>query len=643
MKNERRAAKPQAGTTIEGNYSGHPRGFGFLRPIAHAAGRKSLRAHDLFVPPGEAGAAIDGDRVIARAASDGTVRVEEVLERGRKKIAGTFLQGGSVRPDAPSIPRPLPIAGRASGGRGRNPRPGDKVIVIAERDRFLLGEVLGRAGDAEVEDRAILEEAEVLREFPPKAVEEARRFEDGRVGARERRGRVDLRDELTIVTIDPFTARDYDDAISLRRGKDGGFVLGVHIADVSAYVEPGSALDREAEARGSSAYLPASVVPMLPPALCDGLCSLREGEDRLAISILLDLERRGTLQGARAARTVIRSRRRLTYERASRVMEGAGGERRDVAALLRDMRDIARVLRARRPSLEIHEPGVEFVYSPKGDIVDVRTTERDDAHWVIEEFMLSANREVAGWLLRLREPALFRHHPPPGSLKELRDLLAGLGVAGARDRPLPEILRRAEEAGLGAAATAFLMDVLEAAEYNPREPRHDALGFSHYAHFTSPIRRYADLTIHRAVARHLRPGKWVEMLPRGGAAPEPSMPPASTPELERIAGHINLRERAIAGAERRLRRRRVLEFLARRSGEAQPGVVIRVIEDGLLVNLPGFLVSGTIALGALGPGAWKTGDHAVSAGGRIYRPGTEVLVRPKRIDPIRGELELGMA
>jgi ribonuclease R len=436
-----------------------------------------------------------------------------------------------------------------------------------------------------------------------------------------------------------MTARDFDDAISIRRKPGGGWLLGVHIADVGHYVRPGGALDREAISRGSSAYLPMRVVPMLPGVLSDGLCSLKEGEDRLALSVLLAYDRQGNLLEARAARSVIRSDRRFTYERASRVMEGAGGETREVAGVLREMFALARLLRARRPSLFIHEAGVEFVYSPAGVIVDVQTTEGDAAHWVIEEFMLAANREVAGWLLRIAEPALYRHHPPPGSSADLREFLAGAGIPGARQKPLPEVMRRAEEVGLGAAATSFLMDILESAEYTPRESSHDALGFAHYTHFTSPIRRYADLTVHRAVSRHVRPGKWTEM---GGPREAPAEPAASE-DLARLATHLNRRERAIAFAEGRLRRRRVLDFLAQRMAEPLAGVVLRTVADGLLVNLPGYLISGFIDRALLGPGARLVEPHTFEAGGMTYRPGREISVRIRRVDPAAGELDLALA
>ncbi len=619
---------------IEGFYTGHPKGFGFVRPRGLAQGDRKLRAHDLFIPRGAAGGAIDGDRVLIETDGRSAGKVLEVLARGRTRLAGTVLDDGTFRPDAHAIPHALTFR----EGPGAAPRPGDKVVAVADGLEFRLAEILGRSGDRDVEDYAVLEEVEVAGPFPAEAEREAARFAGARVGPKDRRGRVDLRDEPAIVTIDPMTAKDFDDAISLRGAPGGGYVLGVHIADVGHYVEEGTTLDREARRRGQSAYLPMRVVPMLPAALSDGLASLHEGEDRLALSVLLTYDRRGTLKDARAARTAIRSVRRFTYERASRLMEGAGGETADIARLLKDMHALARHLRSRRPSLAIHEPGVEFVYSPTGDIVEVATTEGDDAHWVIEEFMLAANRAVAGWLFSIREPVLFRHHPPPGDLGELRSFLHEMGVSGARDRPLAELMRRAQEAGHGPAATSFLMEAMEAAVYSPLLPHHDALAFPHYCHFTSPIRRYADLVVHRAVARHLRAGKWVSLAPpRRGAA---LSGPASTPELEELGAHLSRRERAVAHAEARLRRRRILEYLGTRTGTDLHGVLMRVLDRGLLVNLPGYLISGFLALDALGAGPRKTAPHALTVGGKVFRPGHPLTVRVARVNPLRGELDL---
>jgi len=623
---------------IEGTYTGHPKGFGFVRPITLDSRKRSLREHDLFIPREAAGDAIDGDRVMVRPGDRGTGKVTRVLEHGRTKLAGTYLGDGLFRPDSHSIPRVFPLkTGKAR--RGPPLRRGCKVLVLRNDEGFFLGEVLGEARDPRVEDRAVLEELDISGEFPREVLREARRFEGGKVGSRQCRGRLDLRGEPTVVTIDPLSARDFDDAISIRRKGDGGYRLWVHIADVSHYVRPGRALDREARLRGLSVYLPTGVVPMLPEALSNGLCSLREGEDRLAISVQLNYDRRGTLQGARVARSVIRSDRRFTYERASRLMEGAGGETREISKLLKDMHRLAGQLRKQRPSLAIHEAGVEFIYSPEGELVEVHTTEGDSAHWVIEEFMLAANREIAGWLLGLGEPALFRHHPPPLGLEGVREFLSGMDIPGARNRPLPEVMRRAEEAGLGAAATSFLLEAMESAEYSSREASHHALGFPHYLHFTSPIRRYADLTVHRAVEKHLRSGKWVEM--KRKARQRRSAPaPVVAPDLEELASHLNRRERAAGYAERRLVRRRVLEFLSRRAGETFQGVILRVLDRGILVNLPGYLISGFIEMGYLGAAPRRPGPHRLVAGGKTYHPGQEILVRLRRVDPGRGELDL---
>ena len=267
-KSARRRPESTTRDAIRGSYVGHPRGFGF---IVLADG-----GPDLFVPPKSEGDAIDGDEVEAVRGNRGTARVTRVLVRGRKLLVGVYLGNGRFAPDAHRIPRELSVEGRA--------RRGDKVLVGIARNKLRVRRSLGRAGAPDVEDAAVLVELEISARFPKQVREDAQALEAP--GARDHRGRLDLRKTTTVVTIDPVTSRDFDDAVSLeRRGRD--WLLGVHIADVSHYVRPDTALDREALRRGTSVYLPGRVIPMLPERLSNDLCSLREGGDRLAMSVLI--------------------------------------------------------------------------------------------------------------------------------------------------------------------------------------------------------------------------------------------------------------------------------------------------------------------------------------------------------------------
>jgi len=283
--------------------------------------------------------------------------VTAIVARGRSRLAGTYVGRDAFLPDAHRIPKILSVAGKA--------RKGDKVLVAARRNELRVCKVLGRAGDPAVEDAAVLAELNISPAFPKPALTQAARLKAP--GSTDFRGRLDLRDTTTVVTIDPVTSRDFDDAISLeRRGK--GWLLGVHIADVSHYVLPETAIDKEARKRGTSVYLPTRVIPMLPERLSNDLCSLREGVDRLTLSVLLHYDARGKLLDSTFAKSIIRSDRRLSYERASRVMDKTINEKGDVRKLLLNMGRLAKILRDKRPSLDVPRSEVEMVFNGQGEM-----------------------------------------------------------------------------------------------------------------------------------------------------------------------------------------------------------------------------------------------------------------------------------
>ncbi len=615
---------------VRGRYVGHARGFGFLVIEADPEGSAGdTPASDRFVPPGHEGQAIDGDLVEAVPGPEGTARVVSVIERGRTLVAGTFLGGNEVAADAHRISKHLELA------KPGDARKGDKVLVRATTSGFRLAKVLGRAGAPEVEDAAILAEVEISPKFPRAALAEAKKF--AAPSAKDLEGRLDLRDTTTIVTIDPTTSRDFDDAISLERHK-GGWRLGVHIADVSHYVRPETALDREARARGTSVYLPNRVIPMLPERLSNDLCSLREGVDRLAMSVLLRYDDRGTLLSTTFAESVIRSDRRFSYERASRVMDG-NRTRGAVERLLHDMADLAAKLAERRPSFDIPRNEVELVYSGQGDVVDVRPIESDVAHGVIEEFMLAANREVARLFLARKIPALFRHHPEPADLEPVYDALRTLGVAKSKRIDLRRAMRRAVEAGFGPSVASAMLRCMPRAIYTTEHSTHFSLGFEAYAHFTSPIRRYADLEVHRALRALLRKQRGpLEVRPRK-RFPEP----VRDASLEELARHVSSRAESADRAETRMRRRRVLELLLRLGAVPTEGQVTSIVERGLSVELPEYGTWGFLAAEVLPGGPYALKDGALQSGGRTFRLGDSVDVVVHRIDPGAGQLDLALA
>lgn len=605
---------------MQGIYVGHPRGFGFL--TLEAGGP------DLFVPPKHEGDAIDGDTVLAKPGERGTARITRVVSRGRPLLAGTHLGRQAFAPDAHRVPKILRVEGTA--------RKGDKVLVASTPERLRIRRILGRAGAPDVEDAAVLAELEISPTFPRQVLADAEKLDPPSKKATA--GRLDLRQAITIVTIDPVTSRDFDDAISLERN-GRGWRLGVHIADVSHYVRERSAIDEEACKRGTSVYLPSRVVPMLPEKLSNDLCSLREGEDRLTLSVLLRYSTQGRLIDAQFAESVIRSSRRFSYERASRVMDGSRAEKGPVGEALLNMAELAAMLKRNRQSFDIPRHEIELVFDPAGHVVDVHSTAQDRAHEVIEEFMLAANREVARLMLSRRVPTLFRHHPELGDLDEVWETFRLLGLAKGKESDLRAAIARAVDAGHGPTAAAALLRCMPRAVYTTQAASHFALGFEAYTHFTSPIRRYADLIVHRHLRSIIRGERGpVKLTP--DAALESPVPDEA---LDALAEHVNARSAAADRAESRVRRRRVLEFLLRQGGIPTEGQITTVVDRGLAVELPEYGISGFLTVDMLpdGPYTW---ERAALRGRRsTYRLGDTLDVCIHRIDPAASQLDLALA
>ena len=598
---------PAAQQRVTGTYGGHSRGFGFL--VLDGGGE------DLFVPPKYEGEALDGDRVEAERGDQGTARVTRVLERGRKQVVGTYLGNGRVRADAQRIP---------------------KELVVISKTSLSIRRSLGRAGDPDVEDTAVLVELGITPGFPKAVQSETKRLEAP--GERDLGHRLDLRKATTVVTIDPVTSRDFDDAVSLEREGDD-WVLGVHIADVSHYVKPDSALDREAYRRGTSVYLPGRVIPMLPEKLSNDLCSLREGVDRLAMTVLMRYGPDGELRETTFAEAVIRSDRRFSYERASRVMDKAAREKGEVGTLLLGMVRLAKLLKRRRRSFDMPRHEMELVYGGRGEVVDVSPTADDVAHGVIEEFMLAANREVARLLLRKRVPTLYRHHPRPDDLTQLWRDLATLGARKPASLGIIKSMAAAVAKGHGPAATAAILRCMPRAIYTTRHATHSSLGFEAYTHFTSPIRRYSDLVVHRDVRALIQANGGPLKLRPASKLPAPT----TDDDLETVGAHATERAISAERAEGRIRRRRLLEFLSRLAPQTLTGQITLVVEKGFSVDLPRYGTWGFVPVEQLPRGEWRFDAGVFQGANGSLGLGTTLDVKINRIDPSTNELELRLA
>ncbi|MGH9867514.1 MAG: ribonuclease R family protein [Candidatus Polarisedimenticolia bacterium] len=634
---------------------------------------------DLFIPPRARHGASHGDRVLARVAQSGrheergrrkgaarrgaapsgpTGEILAVIERRSPRIAAVYHAGpggGMLLPRDERLGPPMQVT---SGGDGA--APADGVVVWAEpvgpqdRDRTSLGRIVSVVGPPEdpgVQQQVIEAMFELPGPFPPEAERDAAAL-PGELGGRDRRGREDLTSSM-VVTIDPEGARDHDDAVGLETietGRGPAFRLSVHIADVSHYVTEGSAMDVEAQRRGTSVYFPGRHIPMLPMRLTSGLCSLVAGEDRLAQSVIMDFEPEGKCVNLRFADTVIRSRADLTYERALDLMQGEGtpGDDESLRPLLMRMKELSRALRTRRMgrgSLDLDLPETKIQVDAEGRPVGVRAEAHTIAHQAIEEFMLAANETVAGWLARTRFASLYRIHedPDPAEVDQLEEELGALGFPLRRARGtasvrLGAILEQARGAVEEPAIAMMVLRTLKLARYSHEAVGHFGLAAPLYTHFTSPLRRYPDLVVHR-VLRSARVAR--------AAAGEPT--DEAQERLAAVALECSTLERRAEEAERAMEAWQEAVYMKGRIGEIFDGVVTGRTERSLFVTLEGLGVEGFVPLPPSGrepargsgrhPGRRRESPRQ-PGGASAWRLGDPVRVRVHDVDTFRGRILL---
>jgi ribonuclease R len=598
---------PGEADLVTGKLQIHQAGFGFLTREASDEG-------DIFIPAENTGTAMNGDRVVARITRDVEYarargnsnrpegRVIRILERAHDTIVGTLQQTRNffyVVPDDPRLVHDVYVHPRAIPSAPRPPQPNDKVVVRLEpwESRHVnpegeIIELLGRASDPGVDMLSIIRKNNLPLQFPPEVLAEAEKISDA-VDPTRYPEREDLRRKF-IVTIDPDDARDFDDAINVEKLSGGEWELGVHIADVSAYVILGSALDREALQRGNSVYLVDRVIPMLPERLSNGVCSLNPNVVRLTHSVFIRFAKNGAPRSARFARTMIQSARRLTYKEAYSILQSPPHD--ELAERLHTAWDLAALLRRKRfahGSLDLDFPEVKVVVDKQtGRPLRLERIENDESHQLIEEFMLAANEAVAAELKNRLTPTIYRVHenPDPDKLAEYRELVISYGFKAGdltNRRELQRLLESFSGKPEEQALKIGLLKSLKRARYAIQPLGHFGLSKNNYTHFTSPIRRYADLVVHRALSE--REGKRAA---RRGAG-----------ELAGIAEHISTTERVAAEAENESVKLKKLEFLELQLSEKNPqvfrAVVIEVRNYGLLIELPDVLLTGLIHISSL--------------------------------------------
>jgi ribonuclease R len=615
----------------EGRLEVNPRGFGFVVDTG---------GPDVFVPPKSFGGAVHGDRVrvwlrVDRGAPGPEGQVMEVVERGHRQWVGRLVRAGRLWLVEPRDDR-LPVV-RVGRGRSRRRVPAGTLVRVEVTDWpetprgpavGRVVEVLGTEGLPGLDMRLLMEEQGLPTGFPPEVLQEAEALPHG-VRAEDLAGRDDLRDRF-IVTIDGADAKDLDDAISVERTPDG-YEVGVHIADVSYYVREGSALDREARTRGTSVYLVDRVIPMFPEALSNQLCSLNPRQDRLTVSVFVALAEDGSVRGARFARTVIRSRHRLTYEAVNAALAGESGPLDPIRPWLLLAHEVAEQLHRRRRErgaidFDLPEPRVEL----GGDGVPVALGVRDrgPAERLIEEFMLLANEAVARRLTERQLPGIWRIHEPPAGdkLDVFREMAASLGYR-LPARTSPKALQRLLDDCAGTPEERVLRTALlrsmQQARYAAENTGHFGLATSCYTHFTSPIRRYPDLFVHRVLVAHLADGMTADQAVRWAA------------EAPVVAALASERERQAQDAERASVQLKQVQYMADKLGEEFDAVISGVAAFGLFVQLD-TLVEGLVRLEDLPDDAYELEASRFTLVGRRtgtrYRIGDPVRVSVIRVD-----------
>jgi ribonuclease R len=641
---------PSLSSEITGVFRANPRGYGFITP------EQFDETGDVFIPAKSTGNAMTGDRVVAKIVrtdaekGDGrrTGRIVKILERAHKTVVGTLRQeanGWLVQPDGGDFLRPIEL----EAVDGRRVRHGDKVAVEiraypsrSQPARGVIAEVLGRPGRFETEISAVIQRHGLCEAFDASSLVEASNAKSA-FDPRERHSREDLTEEL-VVTIDPPDAKDFDDAISLARDEQGGWVLGVHVADVSHFVPAGSALDRAARQRGNSVYLPGRTLPMLPEMLSNGICSLQPGQPRYTKSVFLSYNKDGQLQATDFANTIIESEARLTYPQVDRVLQGeTRGLSDEVVALLHDMETLARLIETRRRQagmLQLKMPVSELITDESGQVIGVQPEDTSYPHTIIEVFMVEANVAVAALLDRCCIPFLRRIHPEPDhhTLRQLAQTLRLLGVTLSRQphrTDLQALLDHVRDSRLALPVNLLVLRSLERATYGPASVGHYALAASKYCHFTSPIRRYADLTVHRALQGWLTGN--TDRIRRQ----------YSFPELSEIGDHLTETEQAAEEAEQELRTILILHLLRNRVGAELEGVIVSLTPFGASVHLPEYGVEGLIPREALGPDLWQFDEQSQCLLGRhsgaLLRLAQTLRVRIVGVQAAAGQLDLAPA
>lgn len=641
-------ASPKDLQMATGTFIGHARGFGFVTPDAGG--------EDIFIPASETMGAMQKDRVLYKMLhkaekgkkADGVI--VRILERGQQRIVGTFEAGskgyGFVVADDKKIAKDIFISRENTKGAVT----GHKVVVeitdYGEDRRNPEGkviEILGHINDPGVDILSVIRRYELAVEFPEEVYAEIEHL-GTEVAEADKKGREDLRDLLTI-TIDGADAKDLDDAVSLKRLGNGNFELGVHIADVSHYVRENTALDKEAYARGTSVYLVDRVIPMLPHKLSNGICSLNPHVDRLALSCLMEVNGRGEVVSHRILESVINSDYRMTYTAVREILEdGAPAlleQYAEILPMLEDMEELRQILgekRRKRGSVNFDLPESKIILDENGKPIDIKPYEKSIATNMIEEFMLVCNETIAENSFWQEMPFMYRSHQEPDEdkLEKMEQFLRGFGYylrkkdGEIHPRELQKVLQKAEETDEERIITRMVLRSMMQARYTAENGGHFGLAAKYYCHFTSPIRRYPDLEIHRMIKKMLHG----ELDEKASAYYRRKMPD--------WAKHCSKQERVAEDAERDTDALKKVEFMEDKIGQIYEGIISGVTNWGIYVELPN-TIEGMVALSQMDDDYYEFDEKKMLVFGKrtkkSYRLGDKVVVSVAKVDRMMGTID----
>ncbi|QOR83950.1 ribonuclease R [Geobacillus stearothermophilus] len=627
---------PERMNLVRGKVIGHPKGFAFVTP-------EEPGLDDIFIPPSELKNAMHGDTVLVRVQADSSGARREgtivrIVERGVKEVVGTYTESkyfGFVIPDDKRIVNDIFIPKHAANGAVE----GHKVVVrltsYPEGRMSAEGEVvriLGHKNDPGVDILSIIYKHGLPLQFPDDVIEHANRVPDV-ITEQDLEGRRDLRGEM-IVTIDGEDAKDLDDAVTVTKLENGNYKLGVHIADVSHYVEEGSPIDREAYERSTSVYLVDRVIPMIPHRLSNGICSLNPKVDRLTLSCEMEITPQGEVVRHDIFQSVIRTTERMTYSDVNKILVDKDEALREKYAplvpmfeLMAELADILRTKRMKRGAIDFDFKEAKVLVDENGKPYDVVLRERSVAERLIEEFMLAANETVAEHFHWLNVPFIYRVHedPKPEKLQRFLEFITNFGyvVKGTGNQIHPRALQQILEAVRGEPEEMVISTVMlrsmKQARYDAESLGHYGLSTEFYTHFTSPIRRYPDLIVHRLIRTYLINGqmdpetqrKWAEKLPE-------------------IAEHASNMERRAVEAERETDDLKKTEFMEDKIGMEFDGIISSVTNFGLFVELPN-TIEGLVHVSYLTDDYYRYDERSYAMigerTGKMYRIGDEITVR----------------